>query len=260
MKIRLFEFEDFPWFPEIIRSGGTDYLRYLLTATNIYQPITPLLVKGIEKTGSDNILDLCSGGGGAIQQVQSNIKKQFNKDIEIRLSDKFPNLEAFKYLEKQSAGKISFETDPVDAAKVPLDLKGFRTIFSGFHHFNEVTAKAVLKDAVDAKAGIGIFDGAEKNIFTILGIMIFHPLAFIFFTPFFRPFKLSRLFFTYILPLIPLYTIWDGVVSIIRLYRPTELLRLASETDDEHYEWLAGRVKNKLGIGVAYLVGYPKQV
>lgn len=37
-RIHLFEFEDFSWFPGIIRTGGTDYLRYFL----ILQALAPV--------------------------------------------------------------------------------------------------------------------------------------------------------------------------------------------------------------------------
>jgi hypothetical protein len=86
----------------------------------------------------------------------------------------------------------------------------------------------------------------------------FHIIFFFFFTPFFRPFRFSRLLFTYIIPVIPFCQIWDGIVSIIRLYKPEELLGIAKEVDSENYFWKAGKVKNKFGIRVTYLIGYPK--
>lgn len=257
MKRILFEFEDLSWFPAVIRDGGTDYLRYLLTAGNIYKPVTAFIIEGLEKTKAEQLIDLCSGGGGAIAQVQQNIKEQNGQDVRIILTDKFPNKNTFEFLRQRSHGKINYTGDNIDATNVPLSLKGFRTIFSGIHHFDKHTVKLVIKDAVDAKEGIGIFDGGDKNILVIIGIILLHPVAMLLFTPFFKPFRWSRLLFTYIIPLIPLYTIWDGVVSIIRLYRPAELLQLAKEVDDSNYIWKAGKVKNKLGINVAYLVGYP---
>ena len=64
-------------------------------------------------------------------------------------------------------------------------------------------------------------------------------------TPFFRPFRLSRLVFTYLLPLIPLTTIWDGVVSILRLYSPAELLALARRADPTgRLRWQAGTLRH----------------
>jgi hypothetical protein len=136
-------------------------------------------------------------------------------------------------------------------------LKGFRTIFSGFHHFDNSSAKAVLKNAVDAKTGIGIFDGGNKNILAILAILVVHPIIFFVFTPFYRPFRFSRLFFTYIIPIIPFCTVWDGIVSIIRLYKPSELLQIANEVEPDTYHWNSGKKKSKFGLNVTFLIGYP---
>lgn len=236
----------------------TDYLRYLLTACNFYEPITPLLMEGMEKTNSTRIIDLCSGGGGAIEQIRNNITSRYHKNIQIILTDKYPNISAFELLAAKTNNNISFSNTSVDATDVPHELHGLRTVFSGFHHFNASQAKAVLQSAVSAKQGIAIFDGGDKNILAILGIIFIHPIIFLLFTPFFRPWRISRIIFTYIIPIIPLCTIWDGVISITRLYQPAALLQLAKEVDDTNYIWTAGKVKNRLQMNVAYLLGVPK--
>lgn len=259
MKLRnyLFEFEDLAWFPDTIRESMTDYLRYLITKVDFYRPIVPLIIEGMNRSGASRIIDLCSGGGGAIEQIQKELKQLSDAEIKIILTDKYPNTSAYEFIAAKTAGEISFLHTPVDAADVPHELTGFRTIFSGFHHFDNSYAKSVLKNAVDAKSGIGIFDGGNKNILAIVAILVVHPLVFFFFTPYFRPFRFSRLFFTYIIPIIPFCTVWDGIVSIIRLYRPNELLQIAKEVEPDTYYWSSGKVKSKFGLYVTFLIGYP---
>jgi hypothetical protein len=259
MKLRnyLFEFEDLAWFPGTIRESMTDYLRYLITKVDFYRPIVPLIIEGINRSDANQIIDLCSGGGGAIEQIHNELKQLSDAEIKIILTDKYPNTSAYEFIAAKTAGEISFLQTSVDAADVPHELKGFRTIFSGFHHFDNIFAKSVLRNAVDAKSGIGIFDGGNKNILAILAILIVHPLIFFFFTPFFRPFRFSRLFFTYIIPIIPFCTVWDGIVSIIRLYKPNELLQIAKEVEPLTYHWSSGKMKSKFGLNVTYLIGYP---
>jgi hypothetical protein len=256
-RIQLFEFEDLAWFPNTIRESMTDYLRYLITKVDFYRPIVPLIIEGMSKTNTNQIIDLCSGGGGAIEQIRNELSMQSEIKFKIILTDKYPNTSAYEFLSAKTNGTISFLNTSIDAADVPLTLKGFRTIFSGFHHFDNSSAKSVLQNAVDANSGIGIFDGGNKNILAIMAILIVHPLAFFLFTPFFRPFRFSRLFFTYIIPVIPFCTVWDGVVSIIRLYKPNELLQIAKEVEPNTYHWRSGIMKSKSGLNVTFLIGYP---
>lgn len=226
---------------------------------DFYKPILPLIVIGMKSTQTRHIIDLYSGGGGAIEQIQRELYRKEAMDVQITLTDKYPNTGAYALIAARTNGAIGFHAAAVDAADVPSTLKGFRTIFSGFHHFDQKLGKAVLKNAVDAREGIGIFDGGNKNILAIIAILVFHPLIFLFFSPFFKPFRWSRLFFTYLVPIIPFCTVWDGIVSIIRLYKPDQLLKMAQEVDNETYFWKAGKMTSKYGLKITYLIGYPIQ-
>lgn len=255
----LFEFEDLTWFPHIIRESMTDYLRYVLTALRFYQPITPLIVETLLRANTNQIIDLCSGGGGAIEQIIDNLNQSDNREIKIMLTDKFPNVNAFHFLALKTNNQISFSEKSIDAANVPKEFSGIRTIFSGIHHFDNTSAKLILTNAVKSNSALAIFDGGNKNLVTALFTLLFHPLAFFLFTPFFKPFRISRILFTYFIPIIPICTVWDGMVSISRLYHCTELLTMAKEVESVSYHWKAGKLKARYGLSVTYLIGYPKE-
>ena len=130
-------------------------------------------------------------------------------------------------------------------------------MFSAFHHFDRESAKNVIADAVRKNQPIGIFDGAERKFRYILGV-IASTLLLIFLVPLFtRPFTFSRIFYTYCLPLIPLFALIDGIVSMVRMYTPEELLEMAKEVEPNKYTWKSGRAKLYLGAYVVYLIGYP---
>ncbi len=260
MRLHLFEFEDLPWFPDAIRVGGTDYLRYFLIATRLYKPVLPLIAETLLQTKDETIVDLCSGGGGYIEQVYEGINDKGSRKIKVLLTDKFPNLESYRLLKEKTNGGIDYFDRPVDAMDVPKEISGFRVMFSAVHHFKPEQVGAVLRNAVEHRAAIGLFDGGDKNILSILGMLLIHPIAFFLFTPFFKPFKLSRLFFTYIIPLIPIYTIWDGCVSVLRFYQPDELLKIAQATEAQNYIWKHGKVKNRFGLQATFLIGRPVQI
>ena len=160
-------------------------------------------------------------------------------------------------MKNESEGNIDYIKEPVDAKNTTTDIKGMRTLFSAFHHFKPADAKSILRNAVKDSAPIAIFEGADKNILSFLGILLITPLIFIIFTPFMKPFKLSRIFFTYIVPLIPITTVWDGLVSIVRMYTPKEMQKMAMEVDSPGYKWKSGKLRGKAGNTVMYLTGYP---
>src|SRR4051794_9750550 len=252
----LFEFEDLSWFPDVIREGMTDYLRFIFTIGNLYKPILPVLEDAIQQANAKGIVDLCSGSGGPIEQVAALLAKG-GIVIPITVTDKFPNIPAFKLLHNKSNGIINYVSYPVDAMNVPTGVKGFRTIFSGFHHFSKPSAIAILNDTVAANEGIAIFDGGDKSLLFIITVLLLQPVSFLSLTPFIKPFRWSRILFTYLIPLIPFCTVWDGIVSTIRLHSVKELLSIAHATNSTNYHWKAGKLKNKMGMHITYLIGYP---
>jgi len=189
--------------------------------------------------------------------VMNNLNDLTRRDFQITLTDKFPNIRAYKYLNKITDGKINFIDKSVDATRVPKDLNGIQTIFSAFHHFSPTAASTILRNAVHNNKPIGIFDGGDKNLLVLVGMIFIHPIVFFLFTPFIKPFRISRIFFTYVFPLIPFCTIWDGVVSIGRLHEPKNLRKLIHEADPhKKYLWQVGKANHKFGLKVAYILGY----
>jgi hypothetical protein len=255
-RIDLFEFEDLTWFPNTVRQGGTDFLRFFLNATKFYNVCVPVLIDLLHESGSDTLLDLCSGGGGPIESFAAELDRQTTQPVKIVLSDKFPNVSAFRYLQQKTHHRIGFISEPVDALHLPEEVKGTVTMFSAIHHFSPPMIASIIKSAAAQKRGMAFFDGGEGQLVSIPGIVLVQPVLFALFTPFFKPFKMSRIVFTYLLPAIPLMTMWDGIASMLRLYKPAELLAIAKEAAPE-YEWKAGSLRNWMGLRVTYLTGLP---
>ena len=256
-RYHLFEFEDQDWFPDILRRNMLDYLRFAISLTRVYDPVVPLLQRVLPSGQPVEILDLCSGGGGGIIGIQQNLTQALQQPVRITLSDKFPNLPAFAWVASQSQGAIDYESRPVDAMAVPPSFTCTRTIFSAFHHFKPHQARAILADAARKGVPIGIFEGAGKHYWEIAAAILLFPFIFLVVTPFIRPFRFSRLFFTYLVPLIPLCTIWDGCVSILRLYSPDHLKALTAGIPARDYVWETGKITSRPGNTVIYLIGHP---
>ncbi len=254
-RIHLFEFEDLSLFPEFLRNYMTDFLQFLSNRTKMYKPVIPILEELISKDKEHQIIDLASGGGGSLIWLNDELLKKF-PDLKIILTDLFPNQEAFKYTKKQ-APNFEFPDTPVDARKVPENLKGLRTQFLSLHHFKPEDAVMILQNAVDSKNSIAVFEGQERSIPSILA-MLFSPITVLLTTPFIRPFSLGRIIFTYLIPLVPVFVLWDGVVSSLRTYSVKEMENLVSRVKgQENYNWDIKRIKSGPGV-ILYLTGTKK--
>ncbi|SHH02802.1 hypothetical protein [Flagellimonas flava] len=254
-RIHLFEFEDQKWFPAFLRNYGTDFLQFLANKTKLYKPILPVLERGIRASGTHQIVDLASGGGGGLLWLNRELKKSI-PDLKIILTDYFPNIKAFEYSQQQAAN-FDFVKRSIDARDVPEDLKGIRTQFLSLHHFKPTDATKILQNAVDSRACIGVFEAQERSVPSVLA-MLFSPISVLFTTPFIKPFSLGRIIFTYLIPIVPLFVLWDGVVSSLRTYSVKEMQDLVANLDkSESYDWEIQRIKSGPGV-ILYLLGIPK--
>ncbi len=263
-RLQLIEFHEQAWFPSSLRDEITEALQFGFRILNAYSPIVPLLESALDATGSRSIVDLCSGAGGPWVDLARKLKsrtqpsgsEQALPDLQIWLTDKYPNLGAFHSLRAASANHINFYPDAVDAMRVPGELKGMRTIFTSFHHFPPEEARAILQNAVDAGEAIAIFETPRRAPSTISLVFAFVLMLFVC-TPWIRPFRWSRLLWTYMVPILPLVLLFDGIVSCLRTYRPCELREMIGKLSGREYRWKIG--EDSTGeIPITYMVGYPQ--
>lgn len=251
-RIHLFEFEDLKWFPSFLRNYGTDFLQFLANKTKMYQPIIPVIQKGIGESDSNQIVDLGSGGGGGLIWLNQELTKT-NPDLKVVLTDYYPNVDAFEYT-KEQADNFEYIKESVDARDVPVELTGLRTMFLSLHHFKPEEARLILQNAVDSKNSIAIFEAQERSVPSFIA-MFFSPLTILFTTPFIRPFKLKRILFTYIIPIVPLFVWWDGMVSSLRTYSVKEMQQLVDSLENkDSFDWEIKRIKSGPGV-ILYLMG-----
>ncbi len=254
-RVHVFEFEDQGWFPTFLRNYATDFLQFLSNQTKMYKPILPILVKALRESNTNQIIDLGSGGGGGLIWLNSQLKKDV-PNLKIVLTDFYPNISAFEFTKKK-ADNFEFIKTPVDARNVPPELKGLRTQFLSLHHFNPDDAKQILQNSIDTNSSIAIFEAQERSIPSILA-MLFSPISVLLTTPFIRPFTVGRIIFTYLIPIVPLVVVWDGLVSSLRTYSVNEMNALIENLNEkEKYNWEVNKVKSGPG-AILYLIGIKK--
>ena len=256
-RVQFLELHEQSWFPSSLRDEITGALQFGLNLLNAYAPIAPLLRSMLDATRSRSIIDLCSGAGGPWLGLSRKLQPDAQV-FHVLLTDKYPNVRAFQKTRTAPQNHIAFYPDSVDALKVPRELQGFRTMFSSFHHFPAEEARAILQNAIDVGQSIGIFEITRRAPLTIALMFAWALMPFAF-TPLIRPFRWSRLFCTYVIPIIPLVLLFDGVVSCLRTYRPQELREIIKKLSGIEYQWEVGEHSKTFGQApITYLIGRPR--
>ncbi len=253
----LFEFTDLAWWPKVFRRMPTDFLQTLIHLVRPFNRKLDLIAAAVEASGTNRVLDLCSGSGGPWRDLLADLEARTGKRYEVLLTDKYPDDNIGARM-KGAAGVRYFE-ESIDAQAVPPELKGTRTIFDALHHFRPDKARMILRDAVSQRQPIVVFEVLRRTIPDLIPMCLgwIHTLLL---TPFIRPFSFMRLLFTYVIPLAPFILPWDGIVSILRCYRADELMEMATSVEgSEGYTWETGEYKKAGLFPVTYLVGIPNK-
>jgi hypothetical protein len=259
-RIHLFEFTDQTWYPPVFRRIQTDYLQFVTTRGAGHQNLIPLFARALQHASTDRIVDLCSGGTGPWLRLHDQLE-QAGLPVKVTLTDKYPHPDSLRKWSASPQAGIEYLSESVDAMSVPANLTGMRTMFEGFHHFKPEQARLILQDAVEKRVAMGIFEASLKPpqapiIFLLSPLMTL--LGYIFATPFIRPLTWSRFLWTYLLPVVPLATCWDGMISFLRVYSQKELKDLTSSLQGKDYTWEIGEVSTGTPLFVfTYLLGYP---
>jgi hypothetical protein len=248
------ELEDLSWWPRAVRDGGTDWLAFMWNTSQVFSACAPRIRGAMNATGTTRVLDLCSGSGGPWPTLQPALAVSGPADV--LLSDRFPHADA---VAAAAARRLRYHPLPVDATAVPPEFDGVRTMFNAFHHFPPPVARAILADAVARRRAVAVFEGVDRRVIGLVAMPLQLP-AMLLCTPFVRPMRVSRLLFTYVVPLIPLMVLFDGTVSFLRLYLERDLRELvATVPGAESYDWDIGTtVADRLPVAMTHLVGVPK--
>jgi hypothetical protein len=238
-RLQLFEFNDQPWVPAALRDTIVESLTRTLQWGRILDNLLDPLLVFLEKAGTERILDLGSGAGGPADALATAAARH-GRPLHIVLTDLFPRVETWRRICLSHPGVIELVDEPVDATHIPLDLSEgrARVIINTFHHFPEPAARAVIADAIASRAPFFMAEGFERNP---LGFAAFAPVGLpsLALSPFYaRDMRLARAALVWASPIALLASIWDGLVSTLRVYTEDELREMVSH--DDTYDWTYG--------------------
>ncbi len=264
-RLELFEFEDLHWLPNTIRSGATNLLALLHKLFGTADVLAKIVRDIQDKIDITRITDLGSGSGGPMIDVINQLNKDNSSEpIQLVLTDLFPNQDVVQEINNRKLRHIQYHHLPVDATNISTAPKGLKTMIASFHHMNPVTARKILQSAQDNREPILIYEIAKNTIPVVIWWLLL-PISLVILilmvlvmTPFVRPLKWSQLFFTYILPIIPIVYAWDGQASLMRTYTFEDFRSLLRDVNDSNYQWSVEDAKKSNGKKAGYyVVGYP---
>jgi hypothetical protein len=123
--------------------------------------------------------------------------------------------------------------------RIPPELsKGrLRVVINALHHFRPELAGAILRDAARSSCGVLVVEGFER------GPLGFAPFAAagipaLLTNPIFAPrHKLAKAAMTWLSPIALGASIWDGLVSTMRIHSESELRAMVASTS---FKWTYG--------------------
>ena len=272
MPAHLIEIEDLPFVPSWFRDLGTDWVRFTSERMGLYRSAATRMAGFLKDLDGPHVVDLCSGSGGGWLSLLPQLDDLGVGNVRITLSDKYPNLRAANYLARESGSRLQYSPEASDDVRGPADSADAYTMMLAFHHFPENVAVQVLTRLTMKGRPIAIFDiwgpGVLQRVPRAIGYLlfpvalilnIFVPLLVLIGTPRVRPFRWSRLIFTYLLPFIPLYIWWDATVSILRAYDQDGLRRIVRQADPaKSFEWQVGLTSGPGPKALSYVIGIPR--
>ncbi len=265
-RIQLFEFEDFGWLPQFIRSGITNLLQVLHKMMGTPEVIARLIEKANSHVAFSQITDLGSGSGGPMLMVMERLnEKSPDHPKRLVLTDRYPNPNITAGINQMDLENVRYLEVPVDATRLETAPKGLRTLIASFHHMPPDAAQAILQSAASSGQPLLIYEIA-KNTIPFIVWLLFLPVSLLillvmtwFMTPFVRPLKFSQLIFTYLIPVIPLVYAWDGQASLMRTYAFSDIKSMLEKAQSPDYQWEVGEAEKRSGKGlVFYVLGYQK--
>src|SRR5437660_10378930 len=105
MRLHLVEIHDLAFCPPTLRDALTDFLAFTENLAGAYDPVGPLLRRGLERTKARRIVDLCSGAGGPWRRLAAQV------GVPVLPTDRSPPPGA--------PAALPVHTAPVDARPVP---------------------------------------------------------------------------------------------------------------------------------------------
>ena len=262
-RVHTLEFEDLAWFPAWLRDAMTRVLVVFSRVVGVPAGLAAVLSRVLREEEIDRVVDLGSGAGGVMPDVLDRVRREPGlEDVKLLLTDLYPNRDTVEAVRAQGRPEIAYRSEPLSALDLEDAPAGLKTMVNCFHHMRPPQARAILESAQCHRQPLLVYEIAEPPMPFVLWCLslplnlAFVALTALLLTPFVRPLSFGQLFFTYVIPIIPLFYAWDGANSVPRVYSRADLDELLEPLRRDDYAWETGQAEKGQGTGF-YLLGRP---
>ncbi|MFZ1751411.1 MAG: hypothetical protein WAU01_14525 [Saprospiraceae bacterium] len=225
---QVFQFSNQKWYPSFLKRDMYEFMTWFVGKVNAAKPFLPFLEDIFDKTKKRTIINVDSKIGAGIDTL-------------------LPLLSG------------DTEVINMDVEKFSTEQKGTYTFVNSFHQLDEDRAKHFFSQIAESGNSVAVLEGNNDSLWQVVGMTIFVPLTVIISSPFVQPFRITRLIFTYLIPILPIVTMLDGFLALFKLYNPNDLNELVSNIPVKSYVWKSGKADNGRGGKIIYLMGYPEK-
>ncbi len=218
-----FQFSNQKWYPEFLKNSMYEFMTWFVNKVGAAKPFLPVMEEALKHQNSIVSIDMNLGAGF------ETLAPYIDKEINVK--------------------HLSFEN-------FNIDQKGVYVLVNSFHQLRREQAYNLLKQVSESGNSCVILEGNNDSLWQVFGMTVIVPLTVIFTAAFVKPFRIERLLFTYVIPVLPFVTFWDGFMALFKLYAPSDLDQLTEEIKSENYYWRSGKMDNNRGGKIIYLIGY----
>jgi len=259
MRRQAFEFMDLPQTPRCLRDSIVESLGNAIRWSGVYKNATTVFSEFCANLQSDKLLELCSGSGEPAAILLDTLNKQGKKLPCFFISDLFPVNSKMEKVVEQFPDNIKAIKTPIDALSVPDSIPhSARVIISSLHHFTPDQARSILRDSAEKGKPIFILEPMRRRLMSVLKLGFFFFLSIMLNPIFSKRKRLLKVMLTYPIPLIPLMGMWDGGISVMRVYSEKELMALTSIID-ANFQWKFHNIPVAWGGSISVFVGKPHE-
>jgi hypothetical protein len=218
--MHLFEFNDQPFLPESIRATIRDVCELCNSVFRSFNHVAARrALDEARKQNSHAIIEL-GAGTAPITRVLASLPE--SSGLTLVPCDLIPDEEAYRDLQRRYPGLVQPVFEAVDFTRPhPWDRESVAVLVGTFHHIHPQDRPRTLAALSRSVDHVMVFEPLRSTwlsmaltLFAQVPVLLL-PVAYCH-----RPGRLRRVVWCWLVPVVPLIFLWDGLVSCIRQWSP----------------------------------------